>query len=369
MHRIGLAILAVLAVVGGMVQAQAVRFPSTVQVVNAADPLGGPLPVAPAPVDPFNDYAAPVSPELDPFGSPVQPQPTVFGELPALPGAAPAVTFTTMTRFLNIVRFEYAYFPGNGVNELGINDIEINGSFSFPLFGNIETPVLVTPGFATHFWSGPKDNGPDPTADMPPSTYDAYLDVSWTPQLSPVFGAELGVRVGVYSDFTHTSTHALRITGSGLFTLVLTPTMTLKAGVSYLDRNEIKLLPMGGIEWFPHGQEGNCRMDIFFPSPKLACRINNGSAADWWWYVRGDYGGGNWAIKRQNPDPAIDGMIDTVDYNDIRVALGIEVDPPNGCDAMFEVGISFDRELVYRSSQPRYYRPNTTMFLGAKLFF
>jgi hypothetical protein len=86
---------------------------------------------------------------------------------------------------------------------------------------------------------------------------------------------------------------------------------------------------------------------------------------EWWFYVRGEYGGGSWTIKRTN----IPGMPqDQVDYNDIRAAVGFEFDSYSGLDGLVEVGIAFERELFYRSGTPTFY-PNPSIFLGGQLAF
>ena len=47
--------------------------------------------------------------------------------------------------------------PQRAINhqELGINDVELSVTFAFPMFYNSQTPLLVTPGFAVHYWEGP----------------------------------------------------------------------------------------------------------------------------------------------------------------------------------------------------------------------
>ena len=45
---------------------------------------------------------------------------------------------------------------------------------------------------------------------MPPETYDAYLDTTWKPQITPRLSADLAVRVGLYSDFNFISYQSVR---------------------------------------------------------------------------------------------------------------------------------------------------------------
>ena len=55
-------------------------------------------------------------------------------------------------------------------------------------------------------------------------------------------------------------------------------------------------------------------------------------------------------IRKQN-------QIDLVDYDDIRVALGIDFRRPAGVTGFFEGGYAFQRELNYASGLPSQFRP------------
>ena len=102
--------------------------------------------------------------------------------------------------------------------------------------------------------------------------------------------------------------------GRGLGVITLTPTVQIAAGVVYIDRVQIKLLPAGGIIWTPNP---DARYEILFPNPKLARRWTTIGNTDVWLYATGEYGGGSWTIQRI-------GFTDQADYNDIRVGGGIE---------------------------------------------
>ena len=110
----------------------------------------------------------------------------------------------------------------------------------------------------------------------------------------------MDARYGIYSDFSASTTTALRFTGKGMAVLTFSPSIKIKAGVWYLDRNEIKTLPAGGICWTPNP---DVYFNILFPNPKIAKRLTTWGNTEWWLYVSGDYGGGKWAIKRNNGLP------------------------------------------------------------------
>lgn len=275
----------------------------------------------------------------------------------------------SMTKFLQRVYLDYHWFAGNGENQLGINDIGVGATFALPLFKNVETPFLITPGFGLHLWSGPVSVPPDP-ADMPPETYDAFLDTAWAPQINPWLGADLAFRIGIYSDFSQVNSNSIRYTGRGLAVVAISPSVKLKAGIVYLDRVKIKMLPAGGIVWTPNP---DIYFNILFPNPKIAKRLTTVGASEWWIYAAGDYGGGTWTVKRESgfppPGAITDGMLDTVDYNDIRVAAGLEFKGMRQFSGYFEVGISCSRELVYESELPPAYYPNNTVYLGAGMAY
>jgi hypothetical protein len=280
-----------------------------------------------------------------------------------------------MQKFVQHIDLNYDWFAGNGGNELGINDVNLDVTLAFPMFSNPATPLLVTPGFAAHYWSGPVSVLPTPPdttapADMPPQTFDAYLDVAWNPQVNEFFGAELSARVGVYSDFYTVTTESIRVTGKGVAVLRFSPNVRIKAGVWYLDRVKVKLLPAGGICWTPNP---DVYFDILFPNPRMGKRLTNWGNTEWWLYARGEYGGGVWTIRR-NPDiyngvlyPVINA--DLVDYDDIRIAVGLDFKTLRQTTGYFEVGLSCSRELNYKSGLPPTFYPNNTVFLGAGLSY
>ncbi len=259
-----------------------------------------------------------------------------------------------MQRLLEEVRLDYVWMPGNGMDEFGIHDAELSATFAFPMFYNQQTPLLVTPGFAVHCWSGPK--GLPPAVEVPSRVYDAYLDAAWNPQLTPWLGGELSFRAGVYSDFKRVTTDSMRYMGKGMMVLSFTPSIKVKAGVWYLDRQHVKMLPAGGLVWEPNP---DVRFEVLFPNPKVAKRLSNFGNTEWWLYARGEYGGGTWTLRQ--PDATVLPM----DYNDMRVGVGLEFARPGGLTGLFEVGLAFERELYFSPAME--WDPNTTVFLRGGL--
>lgn len=286
--------------------------------------------------------------------------------------SSPNLSMATVQKFIQHIDLDYHWFAGHGDHELGINDMGLSVTFSLPMFFNSQTPLLVSPGFFLHCWDGPvsypQATPADPwPADLPPRTYDAYLDAAWNPQVTPWFGAELNLRIGIYSDFTRVTRDSIRVMGKGMAVLNFSPNVRIKAGVWYLDRLQIKMLPAGGICWTPNP---DVYFDILFPNPEIGKRLTTWGNTDWWLYFAGDYGGGTWTIKRNSGlGIATDDTYDMFDYNDIRFALGLRFETLRKFNGKFEVGFSCSRELIYRSGLPRGFYPNNTVYLGAGLSY
>ncbi len=306
----------------------------------------------------------PPPPNWDPYAAPGQQAPSLLPNTPAFGEFAHDAPPTTGRRFLDNIAVNYMWMLGNGGDELGINHVELSTTLAFPFLWNAQCPLLVTPGFGTWWW-----NGPFTPFDMPPRTYDAYLDFAWNPRVTQWLGGELDFRVGVYSDFNKVSTLAIRPEGKGMAVLTLNQSFQFKFGVWYLNRNRVKIMPAGGIVWTPNS---DVRFEILFPNPKLAQRLTTWGTTEWWWYVRGEYGGGAWEITR---DPVMGGFVDRVDYNDIEVTLGLEFKALSGLTGYFEAGLAFNRELFYvsRDNWPGdtngFFRPNTAFMLRAGIAY
>jgi hypothetical protein len=311
-------------------------------------PSYGAAPVAtPGPAATFNGTILPPA-SWDPYAAPGMQQPSLLPQDPYI--QAPSLQYPTtsgFTRFLQEVRVDYTWMDGknSNPNHFSYHNVELTGTFALPFLYSQQNPLMVTPGFDFYFIDG---QGMD-------NMYDAFLDTEWNPQVTPWFGGELGFRVGVYSDFQKWNDRALRFTGHGLAALTLSPSIKLKAGIVYLDRVRVKMLPAGGVVWTPNQ---DWRFDILFPNPRMSRRMWTTGASDWWFYARGEYGGDSWVMSSPS---------DQVDYNDLRVAVGVESVRRGGGNFLFEVGYSFDREM-YRRLGPKTDVPDT-FFLRAGLAF
>lgn len=361
-----LAALAMLAPSAGRAQVR-MQFPPASPGSPPAEPLPGPTSGG-APMATFDGTIQAPPPNWDPFATPGTQSPTLFPQDPYLSGGMtmpPGSSLATMQRLLDEVRVEHVWMPGNGFEEFGLHDVEASATFAIPFLHNTQEPLLVTPGFAIHAWNGPKMTAAPISPDMPGEAFDAWLQGAWNPKITPWLSGELAMRVGVYSDFDQVKNESLRYTGKGMVLLCFSPSFKVKAGVWYLDRVNIKLLPAGGIIWEPNQ---DWRFNILFPDPKISRRLANYGNTQWWLYARGEYGGGSWTVTRL-VNPGSVATFDEVDYNDMRVSLGVEFVNESSISGLLEVGLAFERELYYRRTPPGQFDLNSIVFLRGGLSY
>lgn len=274
-------------------------------------------------------------------------------------------------RLFQNLRVKHTWLMGDqGATELGVDETEIGTTVNFPRFLWSNFPLHVSPVFAMDWWDGPEViPGTFPTDDitlpldggygLPSRVYAASLSFAWQPQITPQLVADLETSVGVYTDFEGITADSVRVQGTALGVLTLTPTTTLKLGVTYLDRVDVKLLPAGGVVWTPNPQT---RWDIYFPRPKLARYLTTIGYTDIWFYLNGEYGGGSWTIGGE----AIDRR---VDMNDIRVGGGLEWTHQTGLYGFVEAAYVFDRQLVFATGGPfEYDLQDTVMVRGGFVY-
>ena len=357
---------------------------SSLDRLAQASPYGTPLPPPPS-WDPYAPQASQMFPPPAVGGpTPSTWAPSAISGQPGYPGystAAPSLsatqqppvmsgslfppgypsnnsTFQETMRLYQGARGSWAYLYGDGQGtRLGVNELDTTATFAIPFFHNSpanlnHAPLLVTPGFGLQLWDGPQTNlaaNPPIYADLPPNTYDVFVDAAWNPRFTPLFGAELGIRVGIFTNWDVLVWQSWRIMGRAIGTLQLTPTVQAKAGIVYLDRNLVKLLPALGVTWTP---DADTRYDIFFPAPRVTRRLATWGSRNVWGYVAGEYGGGAWTFRRSNP---LYNGITPFDYNDIRVTLGTEFVPVagHGLTGNMEVGYVFYRQLFYVDGPPQ----------------
>jgi hypothetical protein len=228
---------------------------------------------------------------------------------------------------------------GEAANDFDVQNIEIATTINFPNFLYTTEPLQVTPGFIFMFFDGPDSST---GADMPARAYGSYVDFGYQTNPNYQVGFDLNFRIGVYSDFNTVTVDSIRTMGTGTFWLRATPNLTLVGGVTYLDRVDIKILPVAGVIWRPN-QFTN--LELVFPYPRLSVYAATIGNTDVWWTAGAEYGGTSLTVER------VSGLSERVDYNDYRVFGGIQwYNRATTLKGFVEAGYVFERELDYAKS-------------------
>lgn len=224
-------------------------------------------------------------------------------------------------------------------DSLGWGDFDIGVVLGFPCLRR-ETPLLVTPWFGVHTLDGPQ------TPALPPRVYDAAVEFRHLRKFGDgPWAMDAAVTTGYYSDFEHSDSDAVRVSGRGVAVYESMPGVKWVLGAAYVNRAGASVLPIGGVIY-----EANpdMRWEILFPRPKVAWRLpmSQPEVDERWVYVGGDFGGGLWSIER--PDTLTQ---DVLTYKDVRVLVGYERKITGGLSRKFEIGYAFGREIEFESDE------------------
>ena len=167
-------------------------------------------------------------------------------------------------------KFDYTtWLPAIGNNGVQMNDWELSATAAVPL-GEGWAPLLITPDLAVQVWDGPKGGQTPPAPDLPSSLYDASVEFGWRPRLAPWLFADLAATPGIYSDFNHLEAEAFQMRGRALAIVAFSAQCQVVGGLLYVNRNQIKVLPAGGVVWSP---DDDTKLNFLFPQPKFARRL------------------------------------------------------------------------------------------------
>lgn len=233
--------------------------------------------------------------------------------------------------FLQAATISGAWMPGNRLDEMGMSTFTMQAMLAMP-GSTPESAYLLVPHYTAHYLSGPE------ITDMPARLFETWLEARWVKKWGDQLTTDVAFAPGVYSDFETGQSDALRVTGRVAGLYQWTPSTGLVAGVLWLDRENIKVLPIGGVIFTPND---DTRMELVFPRPKIARRVLFDGDVEYWLHVAGEYGGNSYAIERAA------GFDDMVTYTDIRAIVGVERKVLGGISAMLELAYVFDREIEY----------------------
>ncbi len=184
-------------------------------------------------------------------------------------------------------------------------------------------------GVQFHFLAGPE------RADMPPRVYDFSLGYQRRDRLG-AFGYDVAFSIMASSDFEGSSRDGIRFPGHAVGFMEIGPAAELVLGVDYLDRGNIKLLPVAGLITHPYP---NLRLELLFPRPRAVFQLTDRQQL----YLGGELGGGTWAVERTSL------LDDLVTYEDLRLTVGLQRIKEGHKRSAIEVSYLFNRRLEYTS--------------------
>ena len=239
----------------------------------------------------------------------------------------PRLSYFSQEPYLNYRSDEelLSYLPGGG-DQFGWVSFE-----SSPYLGRGYKSGFTT-AFNLHLLSGPN------LVPLPPRLYDFSLGYQKRGRIKDFMSYDLATSIGVFSDFEDSARDGVRFPGHAVGMLHLKPEFDVVFGVDYLSRDDIKLLPVGGVSWRPQAMP-DLRFDLVFPRPRIDYSIDNQSKI----YLAGRLGGGTWDIEFPNNDN------DVLTYRDLQLLLGFEQRNSDGNLASLEFGYVFDRRIEFRT--------------------
>jgi hypothetical protein len=213
---------------------------------------------------------------------------------------------------------------------------------------------MISPSFNARLFNGPQGS------DVPAHVYEAYVDFMWLPLVVNRWRLLLAVTPGVFSDFNNSNSESFRINGKSLVIFDWSPgELQLVGGLLWLNRDNLPVLPVAGAIWTPREW---LRLELIFPKPKLAARLNVGQGFEDWAYVMAEYGGNSWAVERAG------GEHDLLSYSDYRIVSGFERRLNGGASYRLESGIVFGRQFTYRSGVGSFDPTSEFIFRGGITF-
>ncbi|MEZ6089043.1 MAG: hypothetical protein R3C05_13655 [Pirellulaceae bacterium] len=124
----------------------------------------------------------------------------------------------------------------------------------------------------------------------------------------------------------------------------------------YLDRDDIPLLPVIGVDWCP---TSDWKLELRFPRPRLLRRLaKNGPISETWAFAAFALGGNTYAVRRAS------GLDDELTLRDFRAVFGIEQIRDGGRGYFAEAGLAFGRSVEYESGDEQEFDPGGYISAG-----
>jgi len=241
---------------------------------------------------------------------------------------------------------------GGAGDNISFLDFALKSTFGFPL-PTRDAPLLVSPGFTAHLLDGPT------STDLPGHLFETFVEFRHLRRINSALAIDLAFLPGIFGDYAFINSTTWRYQGRGAVVFTCNPALQLVAGIAYIDRENIRYLPIAGLIWVPNDK---WRIEAIAPRPRIAHQFAGGSRRQWWSYLAGEFGGNSYSILRAT------GEQDVATYQDLRMLVGIERKTVKGHNISWEAGYVFARHLEYKSGTPSL-NPGETVLLRASTVY
>lgn len=249
--------------------------------------------------------------------------------------------------FFQKASFTATWLDQGDLGDVGITELDTFFTVVLPA-PTKKMPLFISPGFAVNLLDGPA--GPS-APGLSPCWYEVTTEFRWLAMLGTRWGFEFAVIPGIYADdLNRWDQEAFRLKSRATALYKYSATKSVVLGVSYLDRNDINLLPIIGVICKPND---DWRYELVFPQPKVARRFACGPDWDDWCYVAAEFGGDEYSYE------SVPGMRHRLTYRDLRIQLGLERKQKGGGGRRIEIGYIFDRRFEFDDGIPDYLPDNT----------
>lgn len=194
--------------------------------------------------------------------------------------------------------------------------------------------------------------GPD-TTDLPPYLFSIVIDIGLGGKISDNWSFDAVITPSWNTDFANKSYTLFRLPWQAVNTFTLSDELKLVVGVTDLDREDIRFLPVAGLIYKP--LDGTKQFDLVFPRPKAAWRLTDSGDDSTWAYVAGELGGNSYSIQRPGA------VHDIVTLRDFRLLFGYEWRGQKRHACRIEAGLVFGRAVEYASGIGDYHPGNTAI--------
>lgn len=263
----------------------------------------------------------------------VMPLPPVTPE-GAIPGPRPPVVGERESP-LQQISFVKTLLLGAAGDNIRFVDFALRAVFGFPL-PTRESPLVITPGFTGKLVDGPT------TTDLPGHLFESFIEIRHLRPVSPSLTVDMAFTPGIYGDYSFVNGTTWRFQGRAAGIWTVNPVTKIIAGLAYIDREDIKFLPIAGVIWTP----GDVwKFELVAPRPRISRLLSVNPKRQWLGYMAGEFGGNSYSITRAA------GFRDVATYNDLRLLAGAER-KADKAGIYWELGWVFARHLEYLSGTP-----------------